>query len=69
MIISSGTKLNIDYFIEEEVDEAVREEIEDYFMNADTDSVDSAYKELKGSDITAEEIELVRLKFLSDNAN
>ena len=69
MIISSGTKLNINYYVEDVVDEAVIEEIEDYFMNAETDDIDSAYKELKEEDITVEEIELVRLKFLSDNAN
>jgi ATP-dependent DNA helicase RecQ len=38
-------------------------------MNAETDDLDAAYKELKADDITIEEIELVRLKFLSDNAN
>jgi ATP-dependent DNA helicase RecQ len=69
MIISSGTKLNIDYYIQDVVDEGVIEEIEDYFMSAETDDIDVAYKELKASDITVEEIELVRLKFLSDNAN
>jgi ATP-dependent DNA helicase RecQ len=69
MIISSGTKLNIGYYVEDVVDEGVIEEIEDYFMNAETDDVDSAYKDLKEDDITVEEIELVRLKFLSDNAN
>ncbi len=69
MIISSGTKLNIDYYIEDSVDEGVREDIEDYFMSADTDDVNKAYEELRDSDITVEEIELVRLKFLSDNAN
>lgn len=69
MIISSGTKLNIDYYIQDAVDEGVIEEIEDYFMNAETDDIDVAYKELKAAEITVEEIELVRLKFLSDNAN
>ena len=69
MIISSGTKLNINYYVEDVVDEGVIEEIEDYFMNAETDEIDSAYKDLKEEDITVEEIELVRLKFLSDNAN
>jgi ATP-dependent DNA helicase RecQ len=69
MIISSGTKLNIAYHIEDVVDEGVIDEIEDYFMNSDTDDLDTAYKELKEDDITIEEIELVRLKFLSDNAN
>jgi ATP-dependent DNA helicase RecQ len=69
MIIGSGTKLNIAYHIEDAVDEGVIDEIEDYFMNAETDDLDAAYKELKADDITIEEIELVRLKFLSDNAN
>ena len=69
MIITSGTKLNIDYFVEDNIDESVIEEIEDYFMNAETDSLEDAYKELKSSDITLDEIQFVRLKFLSDNAN
>lgn len=68
-IVTSGTKVNIDYYINEVVDEYSREDIHDYFMEAETDSVDEAYKELKDDDITIEEIQLLRLKFLSDNAN
>lgn len=69
MIVTSGTKLNIDYYIEDYVDEFVREDIEDYFMDAETDSPEVAYEELKEDDITLEEIQLVRIKFLSDYAN
>ena len=68
-IVTSGTKVNIDYYIDENVDEYSREDIIDYFMESDTDSVEEAYKELQEDDITIEEIQLVRIKFLSDHAN
>jgi ATP-dependent DNA helicase RecQ len=68
-IVSSGTKLNIDYFLDEVVDESAREEIYDYFMSSDNDSIEKAYAELKEDDITREEIEYVRIKFMSDLAN
>lgn len=69
MIINAGTKLNVDYYIEDILDEGVQEDIEDYFMQAETDNLDTAFEELKEDDISLEEIELYRLKFLSDNAN
>ncbi len=69
MIVASGTKLDIDYYIEDNVDEYSREDIYDYFMEADNDSVDEAYEELEEDDVTMEEIQLVRLKFLSEMAN
>ncbi len=68
-IVSSGTKLNIDYYIEENIDEYVREEIMDYFMSAENDSTALAYSKLRDEDITMEEIQLIRIKFLSDMAN
>jgi ATP-dependent DNA helicase RecQ len=68
-IVTSGTKVNIDYYLEDAVDETVREDIIEYFMSAATDSVEEAFKELREDDITIEEIELVRIKFLSDMAN
>ena len=68
-IVESGTKVNIDYYIEDTVDEYSREDVFDYFMEADTDSVETAYSELKEEDVTMEEIQLVRIKFLSDVAN
>ncbi len=68
-IIISGTKLNLNYIIEDNVDDAIVDEIIDYYMSADSDSIDLAYKALKDEDITIDEIRLVRLKFLSDHAN
>ncbi|MEM1218346.1 MAG: HRDC domain-containing protein, partial [Bacteroidota bacterium] len=68
-IVASGTKLNIDYYIEDFVDEYSRDDIYDYFMEADTDGLDLAFEELKEDDITMEEIQLVRIKFMSDLAN
>jgi len=68
-IIISGTKLNLNYIIEENVDDTIVDEIIDYYMSADSDSIDLAYKALKDDDITIDEIRLVRLKFLSDHAN
>lgn len=68
-IVTSGTKVNLDYYIKENIDESVREDIYDYFMDAATDDPEKAYKTLKGDDITMEEIKLVRIKFLSEIAN
>ena len=68
-IVTSGTKVNIDYYIDENVDEYSREDIIDYFMEADTDSVDEAFRELNDDDITLDEIQIMQIKFLSDMAN
>ncbi|GJM36258.1 MAG: ATP-dependent DNA helicase RecQ [Saprospiraceae bacterium] len=68
-IVTSGTRVNIDYYIEDNIDEYSREDIKDYFMEAETDSIEEAYKELKDDDINIEEIQLIRIKFLSDMAN
>lgn len=68
-IVHSGTKLSIDYYIEEEVDEYSLEETYDYFMNAETDDPDIAFQTLKEEDVTIEEVKLVRIKFLSEMAN
>lgn len=69
MIVTSGTKVNIDYYIDENVDEYSREDILDYFMEAESDSPEDAFKDLKEEDITMEEIQLMRIKFLSDMGN
>ena len=69
MIVSSGTKLNLKYYLEENLDDSVVEDIHDYLMEADSDSVEEAFAELKEDDITMEEIKLVRLQFLSEVAN
>ena len=68
-IVSSGTKLNLDYYIDENVDEYVQDDIYDYFRNADTDDIKTAWLALKDDDITIDEIHLMRIKFLSEMAN
>ncbi len=68
-IVVSGTKVDINYYIDEVVDEYSREDIYEYFMDAETDAVDEAFQELQEEDITLEEIQLVRIKFLSEMAN
>lgn len=68
-IVSSGTKINLDYYIEDAVDEYSRDDIYEYFMEAESDSAEDAFKELKEDDITMEEIQLMRIKFLSEMGN
>ena len=67
-IVYSGTKLNIDYFLEEILDEENLFEIYDYFKNSDTDNIDVAIEELRG-EYSEEEIRLVRVKFISEMGN
>ncbi len=69
MIVSSGTRINIDYYINDNVDQYSKEDIYEYFNSAESDSVEDAYKSLKGDDITFEEIRLVRLKYMSEMVN
>jgi ATP-dependent DNA helicase RecQ len=68
-IVRSGTKVNLDYVIKESIDEYAREEIYEYFMESETDDLNTAFKQLKEEDITFEEIQLMRLKFISEMAN
>ena len=68
-IVQSGTKIKLDYYLAKEIDEYVRETVIEYFKEADSDNVDIAYQQLKDDEITWEEIQLMRLKFLSDFAN
>ena len=67
-IVYSGTKLNIDYFLEEIMDEDHMLDIYDYFKESTTDKIDDALDEL-GDDFTEEEVRLVRIKFISEMAN
>ncbi|GAB4507860.1 MAG: DNA helicase RecQ [Allomuricauda sp.] len=67
-IVFSGTKLNIGYWIDEILDEDQQEEIHDYFLEADTDSISAAIEEFDG-DYEDEELRLYRLKFISEVAN
>jgi ATP-dependent DNA helicase RecQ len=68
-IVTSGTRLNIDYYLEDCIDEYVREEIYDYFLESETDLEEVAFEKLKEDDITLEEIKLIRIKFMSEMAN
>ena len=67
-IIFSGTKLNIDYSLEDLLDEEQQEEIFDYFMESDTDKIQEALDEFDG-DYDDEELRLMRIKFINDVAN
>ena len=67
-IVFSGTKLNIGYWIDEILDEDQQEEIHDYFLEADSDSITAAIDEFEG-DYEDEELRLYRLKFISEVAN
>ena len=69
MIVYSGTKLNIDYYLDSNVDEYVIEDIFNYYMDSESDSIEEDYTELAEEDTTLREIQLVRLKFLSEVAN
>ncbi|MBQ8949314.1 MAG: DNA helicase RecQ [Prevotella sp.] len=67
-IVYSGTKLNIDYFLDEVMDEDHVDDIYDYFCESDTDRLSVAQKEL-GDEYSEDEIRLVRIKFISEMAN
>jgi ATP-dependent DNA helicase RecQ len=67
-IVYSGTRINVDYFINEVMDEDHVDDIYQYFKESVTDSLEEAIKEL-GCDYTEEEIRLIRIKFLSELAN
>ncbi len=67
-IVYSGTKININYYIDEVMDEDHRDEIFDYFAESETDRISVALEEL-GPDFTQEEIRLVRIQFLSEMGN
>ena len=67
-IVSSGTRVNINYYINDLLDPENQEEIYDYFSEAETDDVTEAYKEFDG-DYSEEELRLMRIKFMSEMAN
>ena len=67
-IVYSGTKINIDYFLDEIMDEDHQDDIFEYFKESESDDIEAAIQEL-GSDYTEEEIRLVRIKFLSEMGN
>ncbi|MBN9293051.1 MAG: DNA helicase RecQ [Flavobacteriia bacterium] len=67
-IVASGTRVNINYYIDEILDQDNQEEIYDYFKEAETDDLIEAYREFDG-DYSEEELRLMRIKFMSEMAN
>jgi len=68
-IVNSGTKLNLGYFVDEIIDEDRQDEVFDYFRAAEIDSIDQALRDLGTDDYTYEEIQLMRIKFMSELGN
>jgi ATP-dependent DNA helicase RecQ len=68
-IVNSGTKLNLNYYIDEMIEDDRQEEVYDYFKSTETDSIEEALKELGPEDYTLEELQLMRIKFLSELGN
>ncbi len=68
-IVNSGTKLNLNYYIDEIIEEDRQEEVFDYFRGSEVDSIDNALAELGDDDYTREEVQLMRIKFLSELGN
>jgi len=68
-IVYSGTKLNIQYYLDDVMDEDKQEDIYDYFLEAESDDIEDALDELDDDDYSDEDIRLIRIKFLSEMAN
>ena len=68
-IVASGTRLNLDYCLEQELDEDEQDEIFDYFRSSHDDNMDSAFEEFKDRDVSIEHLKMMRIKFMSEYAN
>jgi len=68
-IVASGTKVNINYYIDDIMDEEKQDEVMDYFKESETDSIDAAFKELGGEDYTEQDLRIIRIKFYSEFGN
>jgi ATP-dependent DNA helicase RecQ len=68
-ICFSGTKLNISYYIDQIIDKQKQEQIVDYFLNSESDSIEEALADESNADFTEEELRLMRIRFLSEYAN
>ncbi|MDH5476112.1 MAG: DNA helicase RecQ [Cyclobacteriaceae bacterium] len=68
-ICYSGTRLNLDYYIDQILDDEKQDDIFDYFLNAETDSMKMALEEENNDEFSEEELRLMRIKFLSEYAN
>jgi len=68
-IVASGTRLNLDYCLEQELDEYEQEDIFDYFRSSHDDNMEQAYEEFKDRDVSIEHLKMMRIKFMSEYAN
>lgn len=68
-IVASGTRLNLDYCLEQELDEYEQEDIFDYFRSSSDDNLECAYEEFKDRDVSIEQLQMMRIKFLSEYGN
>jgi len=68
-IVNSGTKINVSYFVDETIDQDRQDEVYDYFRHAESDSIEAALGELGEEDYTYEDIQLMRIKFMSEMGN
>jgi ATP-dependent DNA helicase RecQ len=68
-IVASGTRLNISYCIDDELDENEQEDIFDYFRNSQDDDLNDVYEEFKDRDVSIETLQLMRIMFLSEFGN
>lgn len=68
-IVASGTRLNLDYCLEQELDEYEQEDIFDYFRSSHDDNLEYAFEEFKDRDVSIEQLQMMRIKFMSEYAN
>jgi ATP-dependent DNA helicase RecQ len=68
-IVASGTKVNLNYYINDNIDEEKQEEVLEYFKESTTDDIDAAMKELGGDEYTEQELRIMRIKFYSEFGN
>ena len=68
-IVGSGTRIDINYYINEVIDQDRQDEVYDYFRSASSDSVEDALQELGEDDYSEEDIRLMRIRFMSEMGN
>jgi ATP-dependent DNA helicase RecQ len=68
-IVASGTKLNLDYILEQELDDNEQDDIFDFFRNSHDDDMEGAYEEFRDRDVSIEHLKMMRIKFMSEYAN
>ena len=68
-IVASGTRLNLDYCLEQELDEYEQDDIFEYFRNSDDDNLENALDEFRDRNVSIEHLKMMRIKFLSEYAN